>query len=106
MNWPDSVVGASGQSFFPVKTLWYFSNIKLNIMRKLAIACFTVCLLAFATIFLTSSKPGPAAGTPTLKKTAGGFGSNLNVYEYKSSEGYTYIIVQGNGDTGPVSVFR
>jgi hypothetical protein len=74
-------------------------------MKKLTILACALCLI-LGTLLLTSSKPGPAAGTPTIRKTVGGFGSNLTVYEYKSSEGYTYVIVQGNGETGPVSVFR
>jgi len=52
-------------------------------------------------LVLTSSKPVPAPATPTMKKTAGGFGSNVTVYEYRSSEGYLYIIVQGNGALDP-----
>ena len=73
--------------------------------RNLIMTCLTITVLAFASIFLTSlTTPSPTK--PTMTRTYGGLGSNLNVYEYRSSEGYVYIIVQGNGEAGPVSVFR
>lgn len=75
-------------------------------MKKLIIALACAMFLVLTSLALTSFKPSPASSTPTLKKTAGGLGSEITVYEYRSSEGYTYIIVQGNGQAGPVSTFR
>jgi hypothetical protein len=64
--------------------------------------CLLIAVLAFGSILLTSLTTPQSK--PTLTRTSGGFGSNLSVYEYKASDGSIYVIVQGNGGTGPVAV--
>lgn len=65
--------------------------------------CLTIAVLAFAAITLTSLT-APSGSKPTMTRTYGGLGSNLNVYEYRASDGTLYVIVQGNGGAGPVAV--
>lgn len=71
--------------------------------KNLIITCLTIAVLAFASIFLTSLTT-PSGSKPTMTRTYGGLGSNLSVYEYRASDGVLYVIVQGNGETGPVSI--
>lgn len=74
-------------------------------MKKTIIAACVSLAIGLGCFFLLTASH-PPSGKPTITKTAGGFGSNFAVYEYRSSEGYVYVIVQSNGQYGPVSVFR
>ena len=70
------------------------------VITALAVAVGLIC---FGSLFFMSLTDPTTK--PTLTRTSDGFGSNLSVYEYKASDGNLYVIVQGNGETGPVSVF-